>query len=239
MNTYLIIDTDKSLSKEIEGVLSDYSNFYSLGHYSTYDEAMNIILKRKPDIVFFNIDNVIDNCFEFVKELHSYLEIIPDFVAISKTKVLAYEALKNNFIDYLINPLSELEIRKLCLKYKKKQTQEKNTTLCLKSYKDYQYINTDQILFLKADNNTTNFHFSDGSIISAYKTLKIFENALPSNFLRIHKSYIVNKDYVRRINYGKLKCTVSNELEKLPFTKTYIDNIELINQYLTNLSIAN
>lgn len=239
LNTYIVIDINSKLSNSIESVLIDYPNFHNLGYYSNYDKAMNIILKRKPDIVFFNLDNVISNSFGFVKELHSYLEIVPDFVAISKTKDLAYEALKNNFIDYLINPLTELDIRKLCLKYKKKQTEEKNRTLCLKSYKDYQYINTGNVLYLKADNNTTDFHFSDGSIISAYKTLKIFENTLPNNFLRIHKSYIVNKDYVCRINYGKLKCSVSNQPNKLPFTKTYINNIDLINKSLTDLSIIN
>ena len=239
MNSYLVIDKGKLLCENIENVTSDISTFHSLGSASNYEEAMTIILKRKPDLVFLNLDNVIKDSFGLIKELHSYLDLIPDFIAISKTKDLAYESLKNNFIDYLINPLSELELRKLFLKYKKKQATQKNRTICLKSYKDFQYINTNEILFLKADNNTTDFYRADGSVVSAYKTLKVYENSLPSNFLRIHKSYIVNKDYVSRINYGKLKCTVDSACYKIPFTKTYIDNIHFINQSLSDISVIN
>ena len=92
-------------------------------------------------------------------------------------------------------------------------------------------------LFLKADNNTTDFYIKDGSIVNAFKTLKIFEHTLPNNFLRIHKSYIVNIDFVSRINFGKLKCTIDSSSYKLPFTKTYINNIEFINNSLSGISV--
>lgn len=219
--------------------MKDFSTFYKVGHASNYEEAMNSILKQQPDLVFFNLDEVIEDSFGFVKELHTYLDVTPDFVAISKTKSFAYEAIKNDFVDYILSPISELQLRKFLLRFKKKQSKQQDKTLCLKSYKDYQYLNTKDILFLKADNNTTDFHINDGTIISAYKTLKTFENKLPSNFLRIHKSYIVNKDYVSRISYGKLKCTLDSVSEKLPFTKTYINNIEFINRSLSDISVAN
>ena len=239
MNSYLIINKDDKLSESIEEIIKDFTNFYSVGHVFNYEDAMNAILKQKPDLVFFNLDNVIKDNFGLVKELHSYLDITPDFVAISKTKDFAYEAIKNEFIDYILNPISELQLRKFLLRFKKKQSKQIHKTLCLKSYKDYKYLNTKDILFLKADNNTTDFYIKDGSTISAYKTLKTFENTLPGNFLRIHKSYIVNKNYVSRINYGKLKCYLENVSEKLPFTKTYINNIEFINKSLTDISLIN
>lgn len=237
MNSFLVIDNNGVLNKKIVKITSDFSTFNSLGYVTNYDDAMNIILKSKPDIVFFNLDNVFENNFLFVQELYSYLDIVPDFVAVSKTKDFAYDSIKNNFIDYLINPISELELRKLLLKFKKKQSSQKNRMLCLKSYKDYHYLNIKDILFLKADNNTTDFYIKDGSVVNAFKTLKIFENTLPNNFLRIHKSYIVNIDFVSRINFGKLKCTIDSSSYKLPFTKTYINNIEFINNSLSGISV--
>ena len=78
-------------------------------------------------------------------------------------------------------------------------------TICLKSYKDFQYLKTDEILFLKADNNTTDFYMSDGKVINAYKTLKTFEDILPNNFYRIHKSFIINKACITSKNYNKQK----------------------------------
>ena len=125
------------------------------------------------------------------------------------------------------------------MKFKKKQQITTNKTLCLQSYKDYRYLDTDNVLFLKADNNTSDFYLVDGTTISAFKTLKIFENQLPNNFFRIHKSYIVNKNYVSGINFGKQKCTVEKSAFKIPFTKTYIDNIEFIKESISDISISN
>jgi DNA-binding LytR/AlgR family response regulator len=97
-------------------------------------------------------------------------------------------------------------------------------------------LNTDEILFLKADNNATDFFMRDGSTISAFKTLKVFEGLLPDNFLRIHKSYIINSRHVSRINFGKLVCTVERDIHKIPFTKTYLDNVEIMNNALSKSS---
>jgi DNA-binding LytR/AlgR family response regulator len=199
---------------------------------------MNQILKKRPALIFINLDDVFNNSFEFIQELNSYAESQLCIIGVSKNKDLAYLGLKHNFIDFLLNPLSELEIRKSILKFKKKHQSKSNRTLCLKSYKDYQYLNLNDILFLKADNNSTDFYIIDGSIVSAYKTLKIFENNLPDNFIRIHKSYIINKDFISRINYGKLKCTLDNTSQIIPFTKTYIDNIETLKNSLTATSIT-
>ena len=86
MNSYYIIDNESNLDDNISNVMLDYPSFRSIGSSSNYEEAMNTILKRKPDIVFLNLDNVLDNAFQFVTELSTYLETIPNFVGISSTK---------------------------------------------------------------------------------------------------------------------------------------------------------
>ncbi|MFA5297546.1 MAG: LytTR family transcriptional regulator DNA-binding domain-containing protein, partial [Lutibacter sp.] len=171
---------------------------------------------------------------EFVNELNTlFSDDLPTFIAISSSKDKAYEVIKNGFFDFLLNPLSDLEIRKTILKFQKKNPVRSKKNICLKSYKDYQYLNTDEILFLKADNNTTDFYMSDGNIINAFKTLKTFKDLLPKNFLRIHKSYIINKNYVSRIQYGKFICTIKKNNYDIPFTKTYIENIESMKKTLS------
>ncbi|NRR93125.1 LytTR family transcriptional regulator DNA-binding domain-containing protein [Winogradskyella undariae] len=237
--SYFVLNNDKSISNRIEEVTRDFSMFNSFGNSTSYNDAMTIILKRKPDLIFINFDDALENPFEFVNELNSCFEILPEFVGISTSFEFAYKALKHDFKDYLMESILELELRKLLMKFKKKQKLQTNKNLCLQSYKDFRYINTDTILFLKADNNTTDFYMIDGTVVSAFKTLKVFESTLPNNFFRIHKSYIINKNYVSRINYGKSKCTVTNTTHKLPFTKTYIDNIEFIKESLSDISISN
>jgi DNA-binding LytR/AlgR family response regulator len=174
-----------------------------------------------------------------VTELYQYMKELPLFIAVSRTKDHAYDAIKYNFFDYWLLPFSEFDIRKTVRRLQKQLPQEEESpTLCLKSYNDYQYLNTDDILFLKADNNTTDFHMKDGSIISAYKTLKTFEGQLPKNFMRVHQSYILNKNYVSRINYGKSLCTLKSTKTQLPFSRSYRPNIDELKTILSRNSIS-
>ena len=226
MYNYFIIDNKEPTINNIKRVLDDLPEFNCVGDYSGYHESMNLILKESPHLIFLNIDSKDADSFEFVKEINQYLKNNPEFVAISSTKEKTYEAIKAGFFDYLLAPMSDLEIRKTVLKLKKKRPIQSSKTICLKSYKDYQYLDTDEILFLRADNNTTDFHMNDGSVINSFKTLKTYESILPNTFLRVHKSYIINSKYVSRVNYGSSKCSLKKHHENVPFTKYYKDNIE-------------
>ncbi len=115
---------------------------------------------------------------------------------------------------------------------------QSNPVICLQSYKDYQFLNTGEILYLKADNNATDFFLKDGSRVSAFKTLKSFEQQLPSNFVRIHQSYILNQHYISRINYGKSRCTLRFGKSELPFSRGYRKNVDALKQSLSLKSLG-
>ncbi|KGO85999.1 hypothetical protein Q765_13135 [Flavobacterium rivuli WB 3.3-2 = DSM 21788] len=108
------------------------------------------------------------------------------------------------------------------------QKSEVDIQICIKSYGDYQFIALKDVVYLKADNNTTDFYMQNGKKLTAYKTLKHYENNLPSFFYRIHNSYIVNSNYVSRINTGKLLCYLDNNDVSVSFSKTFKDNIDTI-----------
>ncbi len=100
--------------------------------------------------------------------------------------------------------------------------------LCIKSYGDYRYIDAKDICYLQADNNSTDIHLNNGEMITAFKTLKHFEGILSHPFIRIHNSYIVNRNYISRIHTGNAVCYVKNTITKLPFSKSYKANVDLI-----------
>ena len=104
----------------------------------------------------------------------------------------------------------------------------KPLVICVKSYGDYRYIDATDICFLQADNNSTDIHLNTGEMITAFKTLKHFEGVLTYPFVRIHNSYIVNTDFVSRIHTGNAVCHIKNTTTKLPFSKSYKENIDAI-----------
>lgn len=234
MKKYFIIEKDVKAIKHIRTIIDSFNEVVFSGASREQDEALNLIFKNSPDIIFLDIDNTINNLPDFLLDINQNNKNHPAFIALSSSTENAFNAYKYDFFDYLLKPLTELSLRRSILRYKKKHPSKPYETICLKSNKDYQYLNIDEILFLKADNNTTDFHMNDGSIIGAYKTLKTFENTLPRKFLRIHKSYIINSHSISRIHYGKAICIIKKPSYKIPFTKTFIKNIDSINATLSN-----
>jgi DNA-binding LytR/AlgR family response regulator len=103
---------------------------------------------------------------------------------------------------------------------------EQPLILCIKSYGDYRYIDANDICYFQADNNSTDIHLNNGEMVTAFKTLKHFEGILSSPFTRIHNSYIVNRNYISRIHTGNAVCYIKNTTTKIPFSKSYKENID-------------
>ena len=139
------------------------------------------------------------------------------------------EKLKEDEIDENVN---DIEVKTTPFSLEKPtviQQQDKSLIICVKSYGDYRYIDSDDVLYFEADNNSTDIHLNNGEMITAFKTLKHFETVLPSiQFLRIHNSYIINVNQVSRIHTGNTVCYIKNSTTKLPFSKSYKENVDLI-----------
>ena len=107
-------------------------------------------------------------------------------------------------------------------------TIEQPLIICIKSYGDYRYIDAKDICYFQADNNSTDIHLNNGEMVTAFKTLKHFEGILSFPFIRIHNSYILNRNHISRIHTGNAVCYIKNTPIKLPFSKSYKGNVDLI-----------
>ncbi len=236
---YSIIESEKSTLEDLHSCFKKFPEYSCIGTSYCYDKSLDLILEHTPDVVFINVDtNESDylDPFNFVNGLYKYVKELPYFIALSSSKELAYTCMKNDFFDYLLKPINGYELRKSISRLSKKP-KEASSKICLKSYKDFRFLDIEEILFLKADNTATDFFMNDGSVVSAYKTLKFFESILPKNFTRIHNSYIINQNYVSRIHFGKSKCTIKKNNVAIPFSKSYRGNVDLLKKEISKRAI--
>lgn len=225
LNSYLIIDSTGLVLKQIES--SQFvEEFLCLGIFTTYETALNGILEHRPQLLLFHFNELIG--LQLLTELYQYITEIPYVIAINENKTEAYTALKLGVSDYLLFPIIPTELYKSFLKFSKLNNRNSETKLCIKSSGDYHFISLDDIVYLKADNNSTDFYLRNGKKISGFKTMKFYENQLPFYFFRIHHSYIVNIEFVSRINLGKNDCYLQDNQFKLPFSRGYKENIDTI-----------
>lgn len=238
--TYAILDSNATSVLQLQLYLDDFGDFVNRGVAPNAEQGLNLTLKYNPDVLFINLTEDGMSHFQMVAELSQYIQTLPVIIGYATTKDHAYNAIKSGFFDYWILPHNEFDIRKTIMRLGKYHPKNQMpVTICLKTYNDYRYLETSEILYLKSDNNVTDFCMRNGQVITAFKTLKFFETILPESFIRIHQSYIVNSRYVSRINYGKGICTLHNEKEEeLPFSKTYRPRIDALKETLSKTAIG-
>lgn len=228
--SYLVVDEDINIQDTLAR-LEAFSEYYCVGTASTKDDAMNKILDLQPNIVFIEIapkSKKSDLSLSVITDLYQYIDKLPYFIAINPSEKFAFSAIKAGVSDYLLKPLSSFEVKKSLLRFEKTSPVASANTICIKSYGDYQFISLTDIVYLKADNNTTDFYLHNGRKLTAYKTLKHYESNLPLYFQRIHNSYIINSNYVSRINTGKSLVYLNGGDISVSFSKTFKDSVDTI-----------
>lgn len=223
--SYIIIDATETLTQESDRFL-EFNELLCVGTSTTFDSAIDLILERKPQLVFFHFSNEIP--LHLLVNIQQYIDSLPYVIALNATEENAYMALKHGVMDYVLTSNIKSELRKSVLKFIKFYKDNSVEKLCIKSNGDYHFIPLDDIIYLKADNNTTDIYLQTGKVISGFKTMKYFEGQLPFYFFRVHNSYIVNIKFVTRINVGKYDCFLFDNMYKIPFSRTYRDNIDAI-----------
>lgn len=255
--SYIIIDDNQESVLKTKAIADSFSELTFVASANNYSDGLNLILENTPYVVFLEIDpadKASDLSLTLINELYRYLKVVPKIIVTTTKKDLAFDAIQYEVADYLIKPIARIDIVKSILKLNKsnnaeeviskqasvpdeptivsvkavKPNHEEPLILCIKSYGDYRYIDAKDICYFQADNNSTDIHLNNGEMITAFKTLKHFEGILSSPFIRIHNSYIVNRNYISRIHTGNTVCYIKNTATKLPFSKSYKANIDLI-----------
>jgi len=228
--SFLIIDNNASTGKETLELFENFPNYFCVGIVKDNQTAINQIIKIKPQLVLKRIaikSNDENLSFTTISELFQYVDTMPYFIGLASSPDYALDAIQSGFSDYVVEPFFLHQLGKSLFKFEKRNPPPSIKTICIKSYSDYQFVDLQDIIYLKADNNTTDIRLYSDKTVNAFKTLKHFENSLPFYFLRIHKSYIVNINHVSRIHFSKSKCYL-NYNEIIPFSLLYRDNIEAI-----------
>ena len=161
----------------------------------------------------------------------------------------AIKAFEAHAIDYLLKPFSRERFDKAVQKWKQHHsttipnrglqaleeettalTPEQHNRIVVKTGNNIRIIPMHEILYLQADDDYVKIHTKEGSFLKK-KTISYFENVMEaSQFVRVHRSYIVQVQQVTRIEpyekEGHLAILKSGE--KIPISKTGYPKLKAI-----------
>ncbi|NUO02552.1 MAG: response regulator transcription factor [Saprospiraceae bacterium] len=212
----MIVDDEEHAIENLEILLKKYCP-----DVQVVDTSQNIldgirkINMQKPHLVLLDVSMPSGSGFDLLDAL---VEVNFQFIFITAFEKYAIDALRRNALDYLIKPVDFTELQNAIEKVKQKLAANPQvnslmgTHLFVPVTDGIEFINYEEIIYLEAEGNYVKIHTADNKPVVMSKTLKDLEYKLPSRiFIRCHRSYIVNRNKIKKYNKGDgSSLTLSN-----------------------------
>ncbi len=226
----ICIDDEPLALKKIENYLKQIPNINLLAACSDAFQALKFIEENQIDLIFCDINMPELNGLDFVKNLNPS----PMIIFTTAYEQYAIEGYKVQAVDYLLKPFSLADVLK-SVELAKKRKENLSTA----KFED------NNSIFVKCEQRTVLLEFSDILYIEAMSeyvkiftknnpkplipqiSMKKLEASLPENFMRIHRSYIVNLKQIKEIQ--KMRIKIGDQL--IPISDMYKD---AFNDYVEN-----
>jgi len=216
----ILIDDEGSSRNSLRQKLSAHcSDIEIVAECETGEDGLKAIEEKQPDIVFLDVEMPRMNGFTMLQQLKNR-----SFELIFTTAYdhYAIKAIRYSALDYLVKPVEVEELKEAVRKAKEKRgsdipnerveillhnlLNEKNlhSRIAIPSMEGLQFVETNDIIYLEAKSNYTEIFVKDLPKITVAKTLKEFDDLLPSPaFIRIHHSYLINKNHILKYIKGE------------------------------------
>ncbi|HKJ43618.1 MAG TPA: LytTR family transcriptional regulator DNA-binding domain-containing protein [Sunxiuqinia sp.] len=237
----LIIEDEELARNLLKSYLKDHPNIKLVGECENGFEGVQKINELKPDLVFLDIQMPKITGFEMLE----LLDHKPEIIFTTAYDQYALKAFDFNAVDYLLKPFPKDRLLKAIEKVSDRLGNNESTSDKLEKLSEYvvdeclervvvkdrhkiNIIPVDQIRYIESLDDYVLIYTNDGRHMKQ-KTMKYFESHLnPRDFIRIHRSYIVNVAHIAEIQqYEKESYVVIlKDKTKLKVSKSGYKNIK-------------
>jgi two-component system, LytTR family, response regulator len=211
----IIIDDEPLARLRLQKLISDYPNSFEIvGEAENGEEAVEKINMLKPELLFLDIQMPVFNGFEVLQRLN----YSPKVIFCTAFDEFALQAFDSYCIDYLVKPLSKerfaktvekliqfngnnakINLQKLIQQFPNINKKTEATTLPVKVGDKVIFVRLDEVSYFKADEKYVSIITKHSKSYILDTSLKQLEEKLSASFIRVHKSYIINKNLVKEI----------------------------------------
>jgi two-component system LytT family response regulator len=230
----LIVDDERLARVNLRRLLEPYPEIEIVGEAGSCNSAIEMINQNNPELIFLDIQLGGETGFDLLEIIEKSIKII--FVtAYDEYAIRAFEV---NAIDYLLKPVNPERLKVAIERVVTKETAEKSE---VKSYEysdsiyvhlnNYasRFIKISSITFIEPVGNYSKIVTIEGKHCLVLKTLKQWQEELPdNNFVRIHRSSIVNIEHVDRIEK-------KSNTQHMAFLKNIPEPLEVSRRYAKKL----
>lgn len=227
----LIVDDERLARADLISNLAEYENIQVVGEACDVPSAVSAIQKLRPDVIFLDIQMPGESGFDLLEKV----KIRAHIIFITAYDEFALRAFEVNALDYLLKPVHPARLQQALEKLDGKYYNRRDISRPL-SYDDrlfllfgdcYRFLQTCSILYVSAAGDYSYVATVDGQKELTQKTMKEWQERLPDQyFARIHRSKIVNLDYIEKMenwyNYA-MRIFIRGVEEPFVISRRYVN----------------
>lgn len=223
----VIIDDEPLAVDVIESYINQIGGMEIVAKCNNPLDAITILNKHQVDLIFLDIEMPNLTGLDLVKTVDN----IPQFIFTTAYPQHALDGFELNATDYLVKPIPFQRFLKAVSRAKEKYELEhsiaaqsntssennKNDFIFVKSEYENIKVNVQDIKYIEGLKDYIKIHLKQEKILLTLSSLKAILEKLPSNFIRTHRSYIINIDCIRAIQKTNI---VINDI-RIPIGETF------------------
>lgn len=227
MITCIAIDDESLALKQLSGYIEKTPYLKLVEKFDNAIDAIGFLQRNKVDLMFVDIEMPELNGMEFVKSLNNP----PKVIFITAYSQYAVDGFRVNAVDYLLKPIGYADFLKSADKANalfnvpvKSKNDTKEETLFVKSGNQHIRIKIAEITHIEGMREYVKIHCLNNTGIMTLMSMKKLENILSKDrFMRIHRSYIINLDYLNKIERSRI---IFDDGSFIPVSEQYISNVK-------------
>lgn len=235
----VIVEDELSAREALNSYLGKYCPQIELvGVATDAKEAIAILHEFRPQLVFLDVELPFGNAFDI---LEACKDLYFETIFVTAFSEYSLKALNLSAAYYLLKPLSIEELiiavnkaqeqilkdetfdkNKIVVENFREQKQERRKVV-IPTVEGFELVKMEDIVRLQGNGNFTDIHLIDGTKKMACRFLKHYQEILSSPFLRVHRSHIINLNYVQSYNKAMGGYVILEDKKEVYISANYKD----------------
>jgi two-component system, LytTR family, response regulator len=203
----VIVDDEDLALDLLRHFVNKETSLELIGEFTSPEKAIHFILSEKPDLIFTDIQMPQFTGIDLIRKI----DYKPVFILVTAYTEYAQQAFDLDVVDYLLKPYSQARFKKTLEKARLYLTERlsaehdhlKKDVVSIKHNGFWKEIPVSEILFIEGMKQYIKIQTTTTKYIHL-ESLNRFHEKLPTYFLRVHKSFIINKTRIEKFQKGNL-----------------------------------
>ncbi|WP_163528378.1 LytR/AlgR family response regulator transcription factor [Halobacillus ihumii] len=230
--TVVVVDDERFSREELIFLLEKHPSIEVIGEADSGEAALMKTIQLQPDVLFLDVEMPKMDGMEVAQSVQE-LKKVPVIVFATAYSHFAAEAFRHEAVDYLLKPFDEDQFSETIERLKKRlfgssgpaAQAQLPAKLAVEEEGEISYLDPADILYVYREGRVTKIVGKNKTHDTKWPLKDIEERLEPFSFFRIHKSYLVNLDYVDRLTpwfNGAYQLELKGHKERLSVSRNYI-----------------